>query len=356
MRFAILRLRKRQLASASAMARHALRDGGHRVTNADPARRGENTVLVGPGTAAEAVQALRQGLPERRRKDAIEAVELLVSASPEALAGMPRQKQDAYFADALRFIAERFGGPANVKLAVVHRDESTPHMQVLLTPLVDGRLVANKLIGGPAGLRKLQTDFASQVGARHGLVRGLETKPGEERPAYQTVRRWYTAIAGAGSVEALPKLKPVPPVPAPKEAPGVFSGRAAREAWAAAEKARQAAGKARQMAIEHNKRTMAELSRLAGLGLSVYGKAARTVGERLAAGRDAAERVGLAAATVEKQRQEFNDRAGELARLDKQIDARRRVLGLGELEAERELLRAQVDELRERRTHRPRGG
>lgn len=326
MRFAILRIRKRNVASAAAMARHALRDGGHRVTNADPALRGQNDVLAGPGTALEAVQALRQSLPAKRRRDAVEAIELLITASPEAISVMSRQAQDAYFRDALAWVGERFGGHENVKLAVVHRDESTPHMQVLLVPMLDGKLQANRLIGGPAGLRKIQTDYAAQVGARHGLVRGIELKPGDARPAYQAVRRWYAAIAGAGSVAELPQVLPVPAVPAPTSPPGLFSGGAAREAWERAEKARKEAEKARAAAVEHNKRARAELARLAQLALSVYGKAARAVGERLAAGQAAERRAGHAATLIAQQRQEFNARSAEIASLDAQISARRRVL------------------------------
>lgn len=355
--FAILRLRKRQLRAAGAMARHALRED--EVRNADPARAGGNARLVGAGTAAEVMKGIRAVMPERRRRDAVEVVELLISASPEAIRGRDRQAQDRYFSAALRWIGERFGGPQNVHLAVVHRDESTPHMQVLVTPLVDGRLVANRLIGGPAGLRAMQTEFAELVGRPHGLVRGLEVQPGERRPPYQSIRRWYSAIAAAGSVNAIPPLQAVPRVPPEPAAPsgllGLIGGRRAeaqRREYEAALEARKRALAAREAAVQANNRRRDLVERLATIGLAVYGGEARRVGERVAV---AVATESAAAASVARQRETWvgldaqtTVARTELAGLERDLAARRQALQLDQLEDYRDQLAAETAELEQR--------
>lgn len=354
--FAVLRLRKRNASSAASMARHALRDGGPEVRNADPERAAANRVLVGPSRSADAVKALREALPAKRRKDAVEAIELLITASPEAMKGKSVQAQDAYFRDALAWIGERFGGPENVKLAVVHRDETTPHMQVLLVPLVEGKLQANRLIGGPAGLRQIQTDYAAQVGARHGLVRGVEVKPGEARPAYQSIRRWYAAIAASGSADTIPPVQPVPRVPPEPSPPGLLQGLPGTKKRAEADlahkralAARAKALKARDAAIKANQGRTELVTQLACIGLAVYGKDARAIGERLA---KAAQTTASAERVVAEKRSEYNQLqsktqglAVQAQQLQKDIEARSQVLKLGQLEAHREHLLAEIQQM-----------
>lgn len=356
--FAILRLRKRQLRAAGAMARHALRED--QVSNADPDRAGGNARLVGAGTAAEVMERIRAVMPAKRRKDAVEVIELLVSASPEAMRNRDRQAQDAYFKDALRWIAARFGGGRNVHLAVVHRDETTPHMQVLLTPLVDGKLQGNKLIGGPGGLRSMQSEFAAKVGQPHGLVRGIEVQPGERRPPYQSIRRWYAAIAAAGSLQAIPALQPVPKVPPEPEAPKTYLGglvgsgtRAeAQREYQAALQARKRALAARDAAVQANNARRELVERLATIGLAVYGGEARQVGERLAVAK-ATEQA--AAASVARQRETWvtldaqrQIAERELAELERDLAARRQVLQLDQLEHYRDQLAGETAELEQR--------
>lgn len=50
-----------------------------------------------------------------------------------------------------------------------------------------GKLNARELIGGPAGLRQMQTDFARDVGEKFGLERGLE----RSRATHETVKSYY---------------------------------------------------------------------------------------------------------------------------------------------------------------------
>lgn len=60
--------------------------------------------------------------------------------------------------------------------AVVHIDETTPHLHLNLMPIRNGRLCCKDLFNR-AELTKLQTDFHEAVGKRWGLERGREGSP-----------------------------------------------------------------------------------------------------------------------------------------------------------------------------------
>lgn len=256
--YAILRLRKRGMGEAAAMARHALREAT--TPNADPSRRDQNTVM-GPTTAAGVMADLRAKLPEKRRKDAVPCIEFFVGGSPEAIQSMTRKQQDAYFKRALGWIGDRFGGRSNLISAVIHRDETTPHMQVLLVPLVDGKLNAKRLVGNRGDMQQMQTDFAEMVGAPHGLRRG-EMATGAK---HTSIRQFYGAMQAAGRPDA---LKPRVPVPKPLPEPGLFAGKDKRDAYAKREKERA-------QALAANKRRQDEIERLASIAVATHGRARR---------------------------------------------------------------------------------
>jgi hypothetical protein len=136
--------------------------------------------------------AFRARLPERFRKDAVQCVEYLLTASPEDMKGKNRQQQDAYFADSLTWLKAKHGAE-NVVYAGVHRDETTPHMYAYVVPRVGDKLNARAFFGGAKALNAIQTDFAAKVGQKHGLQRGLE----RSKARHQTIREYYAKTAAA---------------------------------------------------------------------------------------------------------------------------------------------------------------
>lgn len=327
--YAILRIAKRSLGQAAAMARHALREAA--TPNADPARRTDNTVL-GPETSAGVMAALRAKLPAKRRKDAVPCIEVFVGGSPEAMAKMTRQQQDAYFEDALRWIGGRFGGGQNLVSAVVHRDETTPHLQVLLVPLLDGRLNAKRLVGNRSQMSQMQTDFAEQVGRPHGLRRGEKGS----RAKHTSIRAFYAAIERAGSVDALPPRVPVPPEP---PALTIFASSEVK-----ADHARRM--REREAAIEANRRREQRIMELARVGLAAKGRLARrelpAIEHEVEVWRGHVERAKM---LLSEQRREHEARQQQLAAVEREIQQRREVLQLGQLELEAQRLRHEVREL-----------
>ena len=167
--------------------KHAFREQD--TPNADPERTSENT-HIGASSVAEGIAAFNAALPEKHRKDAVLAIEYLITASPEAMQGMGG-KSAAYFNDALKWLRERHGR-ANVVYAGVHRDETTPHMYAYVVPLDEstGRLNARRWLGGAKALSEMQTDFAATVGAQHGLERGIKGS----RAKHERVKRHYGLV------------------------------------------------------------------------------------------------------------------------------------------------------------------
>jgi hypothetical protein len=189
MGFAILRTQKlKHLASVRRSLKHAFREQD--TPNADPQRLAENT-HIGAQDAAEGMAKVEALLPEKRRKDAVLAIEYLVTASPEDLRGKSREAQDAYFRDALDWLRERHGA-RNVVYAGIHRDEHSPHLYAYAVPLdaATGRLNAKKWLGGAQALGAMQTEFAERVGRAHGLERGIEGS----RARHQTIQQFYAGI------------------------------------------------------------------------------------------------------------------------------------------------------------------
>ncbi len=111
-------------------------------------------------------------LPTKVRKDAVLMCSFVVGSDRAFFKNLSPQEQEKFFVDCTRFFAERYGED-NIISAVVHMDETTPHLHLNLIPIADGRLCAKQLFDRKA-LLNLQTDFHSVVGKKWNLQRGKE--------------------------------------------------------------------------------------------------------------------------------------------------------------------------------------
>ncbi len=104
------------------------------------------------------------------RKDAVVMNSFVVGSDKTFFDGLAKVEQYNFFSDCYKFFAERYG-EENIIAAIVHNDETTPHMHLNLMPVTkDGRLCSKQLFDKP----QLQTDFYESVGKRWGLQRGKE--------------------------------------------------------------------------------------------------------------------------------------------------------------------------------------
>lgn len=184
-RFTILRVAKiKTMGNLMGSCKHTFRE--RETHNADPDRLGDNEVLIGPDTAQGVADAWAERAPEKIRKNAVHALEYLVTASPAAMHAMGRQDQDAYFDAALDWLAQRHGAE-NILSAVVHRDETTPHLFAMVIPLDDrDHLNARMFTGGKVALSEMQTSFTDAVGD-FGLDRGIHRSGAR----HTTIQEYY---------------------------------------------------------------------------------------------------------------------------------------------------------------------
>ncbi|TJN46595.1 plasmid recombination enzyme [Escherichia coli] len=185
--YAIMRCKKLTgMGSVASALQHCYRE--RETPNADAERTPENYCSVSQ-SADEAMGKLRELVPEKRRKDAVLAVEYVMTASPEWWNEATPRQQAEFFARSEQWLENKYGKD-RVVAAVVHRDEATPHLSAFVVPLTqDGRLSAKEFIGGRSKMRDDQSTYAESV-KKLGLERGIEGS----RATHQTVQHYYESI------------------------------------------------------------------------------------------------------------------------------------------------------------------
>lgn len=114
---------------------------------------------------------IKELTPKRKIKDdAVLINSFILGSDGEFLEGLSPYQQQDFFFDCTKFFADRYG-QENIVSAVVHVDETNPHLHLNLIPVLDGRLCSKQLFDRKA-LRALQSDFHSVVGKKWGLKRG----------------------------------------------------------------------------------------------------------------------------------------------------------------------------------------
>lgn len=205
MGFAILRIQK--LKSHVAMRgslKHSFRE--QETPNADP-NLCSNNEHIGATNSQEAIRKYNALLEKaavatkggKIRKNAVVACEFLITGSPEIINSKEKKDQDAYFQDALKWLKDRHG-KENIVCAGIHRDETTPHMYVYVVPRDQetGRLNCRKFYGGHKDvMSKLQTEFHTKVGKKHGLDRGIENS----KATHTRIKDYYKNINKAKPVK-----------------------------------------------------------------------------------------------------------------------------------------------------------
>lgn len=115
----------------------------------------------------------------RTRSNSVLALDTLYTASSEFFQGKTNEENDTFFRDCLKFHERHFG---HIISAVIHYDETTPHLHVISVPLTqDGRLSARDVIGNKAKMSKAQDEFFEQVGKGYGLERGVQMDGQEKK-------------------------------------------------------------------------------------------------------------------------------------------------------------------------------
>ena len=125
------------------------------------------------GSYTEFINKRIKELGLKPRKDAVVMNSFVVGSDKAFFDRLSKIQQYSFFSDCTKFFEDRYE-QENVISAVVHLDETTPHMHLNLIPITpDGRLCSKDLFD-KAKLQQLQTDFYEVVGKRYRLQRGKE--------------------------------------------------------------------------------------------------------------------------------------------------------------------------------------
>ena len=116
----------------------------------------------------------------KTRKDSVKLVETIITASPEFMKKLSLEEQKEYFKRATDFMIGKVGRQ-NIISAVVHMDESNPHMHLVFCPInKENKLSAKSILGNQKSLSQWQTDYFEWMHERwNELERGkssIETK------------------------------------------------------------------------------------------------------------------------------------------------------------------------------------
>lgn len=166
MAYAIMRINKCKLGAVSRIEKHHERKKDVYKSNPDidVSKTHNNFHIKDPPDSFRSL--IKRRIEEvgcRTRKDSVVLQDSICTASPEFFKGKTSRETEDFFRTAYRFYCKTFGAD-NIISAVVHLDERTPHMHVCFVPITkDGKLSSKSVIGGPAGLVKLQDDFYSHM-------------------------------------------------------------------------------------------------------------------------------------------------------------------------------------------------
>ena len=194
-----------------------------------------------PGEAWEAVQGRIAEVGARIRSNGVLACEVFMGASPEYFrptggsAGTWDEKQLAGWVPAAMTWLKQEWGEQNVVRAVLHLDETTPHIQAIVVPIDPDsqRMNACRWLGGKPKMAQMQNRHAEAVQGL-GLERGIKGSLAH----HTDIKAWYAHLQ-----------QDVPEVPIPEvQVPDVMMWKSIREAFATQETSRL--GAAQQPAVE----------------------------------------------------------------------------------------------------------
>lgn len=177
--FCVMNIQKRKRNDISGIQKEATRTATEYNNRVQPGMNIFNVNLIQSNNWMQDIQAEIDRAGAKTRSNSVIALDAIYTASGDFFKGKSNEENDQFFRDCLRFHQRKFG---HVVSAVIHYDETTPHLHILSVPLTqDGRLSAREIVGNRANLSRMQTEFFEQVGKGYGLERGVQMDGQEKR-------------------------------------------------------------------------------------------------------------------------------------------------------------------------------
>lgn len=177
--FCIMRTEKRKKSDLSGIQKENTRTATEYNNRVAPGMDIFNVVLKESNNWLQDINREIQAAGAKARSNSVMALDTIYTASPEFFQERTNAENDRFFQDCLKFHNEHFG---HIISAVVHYDETTPHLHVISVPLTkDNRLSARDVIGNKSRMSKTQDAFFEQVGRGYGLERGIHMDGQEKK-------------------------------------------------------------------------------------------------------------------------------------------------------------------------------
>lgn len=177
--FYVMRIEKRKKQDVSGIQRENNRAAAEYNNQVDRERSGLNVPLIQSNNWMQDIRAEIERAGARTRSNSVIALDTLYTASPTFFEGKTQKQTEDFFRDCLQFHQRQFG---HIISAVIHYDETTPHLHVVSVPLTaDGRLSAREIVGNKQNMSRMQDDFFEQIGRSYGLERGTRSDGQEKR-------------------------------------------------------------------------------------------------------------------------------------------------------------------------------
>lgn len=112
-------------------------------------------------------------LKRKPRKDAVLINSFIIGSDQEFFKSLTSEQTKQYFQESLDWFVNRYG-QENVKWAMVHLDEPTPHMHIGVMPVTSDLRLSSKDLFNRNELRSIQSELHAEVGLKWGLERGKE--------------------------------------------------------------------------------------------------------------------------------------------------------------------------------------
>lgn len=175
----VMRIEKRKKQDVSGIQRENNRAAAEYNNQVDRERSGLNVPLIQSNNWMQDIRAEIERAGARTRSNSVVALDTLYTASPSFFKGKTREQTEDFFRDCLQFHQRQFG---HIISAVIHYDETTPHLHIVSVPLTaDGRLSAREIVGNRQNMSRMQDDLFEQVGRNYGLERGTRSDGQEKR-------------------------------------------------------------------------------------------------------------------------------------------------------------------------------
>lgn len=179
MSYAVARMQKMKSGNLGGAYRHNERIfENHSNKDIDPEKTHLNYELTDRDRSIPYDRQIKQYINDNKiskralRKDAVLCNEWIITSDKAFFENMSPEQIKNFFETAKNFFAERYGN-SNIAYAMVHLDESTPHMHLGLVPMQNGKLSSKSLFGSRDQLKEIQEAFPRYLN-EHGynLQRG----------------------------------------------------------------------------------------------------------------------------------------------------------------------------------------